>query len=220
MIDFYAFGKKNVEFINELNYVFDNDTYKGELPKNLENLIMSVYMQIFSYNFDDRRENELKFENISNITKKVWINNETNRTNTEVGKIYMQKKYIPEFQEKTKDEQTVYVLEEIRNSVVHGDFIINNDGTVTIFNHDDDGNETFKMTFEFECITDICEIISNNSTFKDVSPELLNVLSIIQNINKNMRDKKGFSSISQSFHDLKYPILFIIYLYCIFLLLP
>ena len=207
MIDFYALGKNNEEFINELNFAFDNSTYKGNKPKNLENLIMSMYMQIFAYNFDDRRPSTLKYSDIDEITRKVWIPSNTNKSNPEVGIIYLPDQEIPVFNAKTKNEQTEYILEQIRNSVVHGDIIINNDGTVTVFNNKNNG--TFKMTFEFECITDICEIISKNSSFKDVSPELLKLLSAIKNIDKNMKEHNSirFNNISQPFHDLKYPIL-------------
>ncbi len=211
MVDFYAFGKNNVEFFNELNFVFDNEKYKGDKPHNLENLIMSIYMQIFSYSFDDRRPSELKYEDIYDITKKVWLSEDAKKSNSEVGKIYMLGQESEEFQAKTKEEKTEYILEEIRNSTVHGDFIINNDGTITMFNHDKDGNITFKMTFEFECIVDICEIISKNEKFDNVSPDLLKVLSYIKGLDKqiknNCENENNYSVMSQISHDLKYPIL-------------
>ena len=187
------FTKKVIEQIIDIyNYEFDNDN---------KELIMSLFMQVFSYKFDDRIDKTIKFKNIKDIADKTW-GGLNNRTNELVGiPIFTDEKEKNKFYSLDLNKKTEYILNEIRGSIVHGAFTINNDGTIKIT------DKLFQMTFEFDCIVDICYIIINELTIdNDRIKQLYEFLKFIENL-KNTSYDYNKSKIEYSFLDLKYPII-------------
>ena len=156
-----------------------DDLYSMKFERDYKELIMAIFMQIFSYHYDDRNSDELKFSNIEDITKKVWVSGGIpNKTNEDVGvpKLLTEsaKKLFYDFDTNGK---TRYILNKIRASIVHGDFTINEDGTITI------NDKHFSMVFEFDCIVDICNILYDLYFAKvGVLQELFNFKNFISNI--------------------------------------
>ena len=182
--------------INQINDIFSYN-FKN---KNKE-LIMSLYMQIFSYKFDDRIDSSIKFKDIQSITNATWVQLE-NKTNELVGiPIFNDKNEKNKFNSYDLNNKTEYILNEIRGSIVHGAFKINDDGTITIT------DKMFQMTFEFECITDICSIITKELNITDTKEKhLYDFLEFVRNLDK-MPDEYNKSKMEFSFSDLKYPMI-------------
>ena len=183
--------------INQVNNIF-NGNYNG----NNKELIMALFMQIFSYKFDDRVESIVKFKDIDSIAKVTW-KSIPNKTNELVGiPFFTDESEKSKFYSYDLNEKTQYILNEIRGSIVHGAFEFNNDGTITIT------DEMFKMTFEFECIVDICSIITMNelNITDEKANELYDFLIFVNNLNDTSDDFNKMK-IMHSFSELKYPII-------------
>lgn len=190
-----SFTKEVIEQIEDIyNCNFYNDN---------KELIMVLFMQIFSYKFDDRISDEIKFKNIQEITSKVWIKEMPNKTNEIVGIPYIyDDKDKNVFIFRDQNGKTSFILKKIRNAIVHGDFIINEDGTITI----NDGNK-FSMCFEFDCIVDICNIIASELTFNEENiKKLYNFLEFVKNM-KNTPEDYNKLKIEHNFYTLKYPVI-------------
>lgn len=188
------FTKEVIEQIKDIyNCNFNNDN---------KELIMALFMQIFSYKFDDRITNEIKFKNIQEITNKVWIKGITNKTNEKVGIPFIYEEDINMFISCDRNGKTAFILNKIRNGIVHGDFIINEDSTITI----NDGNK-FNMTFEFDCIVDICNIIAAEINVNEENmKKLYDFLEFVKNM-KNTSDDYNKLKIEHNFYTLKYPVI-------------
>lgn len=158
-------------------------------------------MQIFSYKFDDRIDKSIKFKNIQNITNTTWRKMD-NKTNELVGiPIFSDNEDKNKFDSYNLNDKTEYLLNEIRGSIVHGAFQINDDGTITIT------DKLFQMTFEFECIVDICSIITSELNINEEKEKhLYDFLLFVSNVNNTSNDYNKYK-IEYSFSSLKYPII-------------
>ncbi len=187
------FTKKVIEQVGDIyNYNYSSDN---------KELIMALFMQLFSYKFDDRIDSSIKFKDIQSITNTTWRQLD-NRTNELVGiPIFTDQDEKNKFYSKDINSKTEYILNEIRGSIVHGAFVINEDGTIKIT------DEMFQMTFEFECIVDICSIIINELNItEEKEKHLYDFLSFVRNIYNNSTEYSK-AKIEFSFLDLKYPII-------------
>ena len=197
-----TFTKKVLEQIGNIyDYKFNNDN---------KELIMSLFMQLFSYKFDDRIESTIKFKNIQDITNTTWKPSGYKSDKSVGVPIFKEDEEKEKFYSYDLNSKTEYILNEIRNSIVHGDFFINDEKITIIKTIKDDTTghqkEVFRMNFEFECIVDICTIIMNQINITDDKEKhLYNFLQFIRNLNKNS-DEYNKSKIEFLFSDLKYPI--------------
>lgn len=188
-----TFTKKSLEqIINIYDCKFNNDN---------KELIMSLFMQLFSYEFDDRKDQSIKFKNIQSITDATW-KPLGKKTNELVGiPIFNDNDEKNKFYSYDLNSKTEYILNEVRGSIVHGAFIINDDGTITIT------DKMFQMTFEFDCIIDICSIIMNElNIIEEKEKHLYDFLQFIRDLSK-ASDEYNKSKIEFQFSDLKYPII-------------
>lgn len=179
-------------FTNQVLNQLD-DLYSMKFESNYKELIMAIFMQIFSYHYDDRNSDEFKFNNIEDITKKVWVSGGIpNKTNEDVGVPKLLTESAKKlFYDYDINGKTRYILNKIRSSIVHGDFFINEDGTITI------NDKHFSMVFEFDCIVDICNILYNLYFAKvGVLQELFDFKNFISNIKQYDLDyiNKGLMS--------------------------
>lgn len=178
-----------------------SDIYSCNFENSNKELIMSLYMQLFSYKFDNKVDSSIKFKDIQDITNATWIQS-NNKTNEMVG--------IPIFTDDNEKnifysydlyKKTEYILNKIRGSIAHGAFRLNDDDTITIT------NIKFQMTFEFECIIDICSVIMNELNYTDDKEQhLYEFLLFVRNLDKTS-DEFNKSNIEFLFSDLKYPII-------------
>lgn len=187
------FTRKVIEQIGDIyNYNFSDDN---------KELIMALFMQFFSYKFDDRIDSSIKFKDIQSITNATWRQLD-NKTNELVGiPIFTNQDEKNKFYSKDLNSKTEYILNEIRGSIVHGAFEINEDGTIRIT------DKMFQMTFEFDCIVDICSIITNELNITEEKEKHLYDFSLfVRNLYyKSYEFNK--SKIELSFSDLKYPLI-------------
>lgn len=187
------FTRKIIEQIGDIyNYNFSDDN---------KELIMALFMQFFSYKFDDRIDSSIKFKDIQSITNATWRQLD-NKTNELVGiPIFTNQDEKNKFYSKDLNSKTEYILNEIRGSIVHGAFEINEDGTIKIT------DKMFQMTFEFDCIVDICSIITNELNItEEKEKHLYDFLLFVRNLYcKSYEFNK--SKIELSFSDLKYPLI-------------
>ena len=187
------FTKKAIDQIENIYaFNFHNDN---------KELIMLLFMQIFSYKYDNRIDTSIKFKNIQAITNKTWREID-NKTNELVGiPFFKDGRERNKFYSLSLNEKTEYIINEIRGSIVHGSFVINDDGTITII------DELFQMTFEFECIVDICTtIMSELNIDEEKEKHLYDFLLFVSNIN-NTSDDYNKSKVEHYFSLLKYPII-------------
>ena len=187
------FTKKALEQIKNIyDCKFNNDN---------KELTISLFMQLFSYKFDDRIDSSIKFKDIQSITDATWKPLDK-KTNELVGiPIFNDNDEKNKFYSYDLNGKTEYILNEIRGSIVHGAFIINDDGTITIT------DKMFQMTFEFECIIDICSIIMNELNItEEKEKHLYDFLQFIRDLSKTS-DEYNKSKIEFLFSDLKYPII-------------
>ena len=187
------FTKKVIEQIGDIyNYNFNNAN---------KELIMALFMQFFSYKFDDRIDSSMKFKDIQSITNTTWRQLDS-KTNELVGiPIFTDQDEKNKFYSKDLNSKTEYILNEIRGSIVHGAFEINEDGTIKIT------DKMFQMTFEFDCIVDICSIITNELSITEKNEKhLCDFLSFVRNLYNNS-DEYNKSKVEFSFSDLKYPLI-------------
>lgn len=184
------------EVINQIDNIYSFNFYNDR-----RELIMALFMQFFSYKYDDRIDSSIKFKNIQDITNTTWKRID-NKTNELVGiPIFTDEDEKNKFYSLDLNSKTEYILNEIRGSIVHGAFEINSDGTIKIT------DKMFQMTFEFECIVDICSIIANELNINEENEKhLYDFLLFIRNINTTSDDYNK-SKIEYSFSDLKYPII-------------
>ena len=188
-----TFTKKTLEQIKNIyDCKFNNDN---------KELTMSLFMQLFSYKFDDRIDSSIKFKDIQSITDATWKPLDK-KTHELVGiPIFNDNDEKNKFYSYDLNGKTEYILNEIRGSIVHGAFIINDDGTITIT------DKMFQMTFEFECIIDICSIIMNELNItEEKEKHLYDFLQFIRDLSKTS-DEYNKSKIEFLFSDLKYPII-------------
>lgn len=169
-MDYNEIIRKKIQFqknaLSQLNSEFDLTNTQSD---NKE-LILSTYMSIFSYLFDDREPVKKTDTELDEIAKKCWRSDIANKTNEDVGKVYANEKKIKQLK-KIKQERgseaysrevTKFVIENTRNAIQHGDFIVNEDGTIKVF----DTKSLFELTFEFDCICDICDILKGKEEIK------------------------------------------------------
>ena len=174
------------------------NVFKYNFEKDNKELIMALFMQIFSYRFDNRIDPKIKFKNISSITKTTWKKIDR-RTNAFVGiPIFNDEEERKDFSLLSLDDKTEFLLNIVRGSIVHGAFEFNNDGTITI------KNKNFQMTFEFDCIVDICSVIVSELKIS-AEKSLYDFLLFIKNISHTSTDYNKIK-IQYSFANLKYPI--------------
>lgn len=177
--------------------------YNNNFNSKNEELVMALFMQLFSYNYDDRIEKNVKFKNILDVASKVWVSDSSflKKTNEQVGiPIFLSSDEEKKYNSFDKILKTEYILNEIRGSIVHGNFNINDDGTITI------RDKYFYMTFEFDCIVDICNIISNEFEITDVKNDLFNFCVFLKNISKNSEEYNR-EVLDKKYKELKIPIL-------------
>lgn len=197
------FTKKVIEQIGDIyNYNFNNAN---------KELIMALFMQFFLYKFDDKIESLIKFKNIQSITDATWKPS-GNNSNELVGiPIFMDDDEKNIFYSCNLNSKTEYILNEIRNSIVHGDFFINDEIITIIKTIKDDvtgkRKEVFRMNFEFECIVDICSIIMNELGINcENEKHLYEFLLFVKDMSKRDYDYNK-KRIDHYFFDLKYPII-------------
>ena len=188
------------------------DLYDGNFTNDNKELIMALFMQMFSYKFDDRVDNTIKFKDIDSIIKTVWKPIVYDKHNDKIGiPDFFNKNDRNEFYAFDIQKKTEYLLEHIRNAIVHDDFRINNDGTVTIVgrkeqikNNQKNYVKVFQMTFEFECIVDICFIIQKELGITEQHVKhLYDFLLYVKDL-KNHDDEYNKAKLEFNFLDLKY----------------
>lgn len=162
--------KKKVQFQKHALAQLNSEFELTNTQSDNKELILSTYMSIFSYLFDDREPVEKSDSELDKISKKCWKSDIANKTNEDVGKVYANETKINQLKQIKQErgseaysrEVTKFVIENTRNAIQHGDFIVNDDGTVKVFNT----KSLFELTFEFDCICDICDILKGKEETK------------------------------------------------------
>ncbi|MBQ6324155.1 MAG: hypothetical protein IJI22_04945 [Bacilli bacterium] len=183
-----------------------NALYSGRFDNNFSELIMALFMQIFSYQYDNDTADSIKYKNIDEIMKVVW----TNDAPKEINGYLLGMPYIGDQVAKSKfyecDDRgkTEYILNEIRNSIVHGSFNIDSsNNTISIYNDRTD----FNMIFNFDCIVDVCNLIFE-SLYSDseVAKDLFEFKTFIENISSYDEEYIMSKLEKTEFRNLRYPI--------------
>ncbi len=153
------FVKRGLE---QLKYIFGVD--KEASPQDNKELIMTIYMHIIAYAYDDREHIDKTDDEILEIARKTT---RRDTPDSNVGKVLRCKardaQRLNDLRGNTSEEgQKIwsiefsrFILEKTRNAICHGCFTINDDGTITIDNTN--RNNPFKITYNFDCLCDVCE---------------------------------------------------------------
>ena len=165
---------KHKEFINkalqELKGIFG---IEGTASQNNRELIMTTFMHIVSYQYDDREPINKTDEEILEIARRTT---KRDTPDSNVGKILrcrpedaqrlniLHEDTSEEGRKKWSIEFSKFILEKTRNAICHGCFIINDDDTITIDNTNP--NNPFKITYQFDCLCDVCKELANKEQLK------------------------------------------------------
>jgi len=163
--------KEKVDFTNkvlkQLNIMFGIE--EGNISDYNELKIL-LYMHMISYHFDDREPINKTNEELYEIAKKC-VGTKT-YDDPEIGKVQRcrtedairlnnlrQKNSTEEERMIWAREFSRFILENTRNSIAHGAFFVNNSKIVEIDNTFE--KSPFKMKYDFDCLIDVCEELSN-----------------------------------------------------------
>lgn len=188
--------------LNELNSL-----YNIKLDSGFNELIMALFMQIFSYHYDNHTSNDIRYNDIDKIMKIVWTKEQPKQiANSFLGVPYFNDEVSKsEFTEMDNVGKTEFILNKIRNSIVHGSFKIDSsNNTISIY----DDRDGFEMIFEFACIVDICNLIFE-SLYSDceVAKELFDFKTFIENISSYDEEYVRSQLEKTEFRNLRYPII-------------
>ena len=148
--------------LEQLKYIFGVDE-EASSQDNKE-LIMTTYMHIIAYAYDDREHIDKTDDEILEIARKTT---KRDMPDSNVGKILrckpndaqrlnlLRQDTSKEGRKKWSIEFSRLILEKTRNAICHGCFNINDDGTITIDSTTQ--NNPFKITYNFDCLCDVCE---------------------------------------------------------------
>ena len=188
--------------LNELNSL-----YNIKLDSGFNELIMALFMQIFSYHYDNHTSNDVKYNDIDKIMEIVWIKEQPKQiANSFLGVPYFNDEVSKsEFVDMDNVGKTEFILNKIRNSIVHGSFKIDSsNNTISIY----DDRDGFEMIFEFACIVDICNLIFESLySGSEVAKELFDFKTFIENISSYDEENVRSQLEKTEFRNLRYPII-------------
>ena len=188
--------------LNELN-----NLYNIKLDSGFNELIMALFMQIFSYHYDNHTSNDVKYKDIDKIMEVVWIKEQPKQiANSFLGVPYFNDEVSKsEFVDMDNVGKTEFILNKIRNSIVHGSFKIDSsNNTISIY----DDRDGFEMIFEFACIVDICNLIFESLySGSEVAKELFDFKTFIENISSYDEENVRSQLEKTEFRNLRYPII-------------
>ena len=188
--------------LNELNSL-----YNIKLDSGFNELIMALFMQIFSYHYDNHTSNDVKYKDIDKIMEIVWIKEQPKQiANSFLGVPYFNDEVSKsEFVDMDNVGKTEFILNKIRNSIVHGSFKIDSsNNTISIY----DDRDGFEMIFEFACIVDICNLIFESLySGSEVAKELFDFKTFIENISVYDEENVRSQLEKTEFRNLRYPII-------------
>lgn len=150
-------------------------------------LIMTTYMHIIAYAYDDREHIDKTDDEILEIAKKTT---KRDTPDSNVGKILrckpndaqrlnlLRQDTSEEGRKKWSIEFSRLILEKTRNAICHGCFNINEDGTITIDNTTP--NNPFKITYYFDCLCDVCEELADKE-------QLMYYRDLLDNLKQNTK---------------------------------
>lgn len=179
--------------LEQLKSIFGVDEESSS--QDNKELIMTIYMHMIAYAYDDREKIDKTDDEILEIARKTV---RRNTPDSNVGKVLKCKPETAQrlnlLRKDTSDEGikkwgiefSRFILENTRNAICHGSFKINDDGTITI--EDPTPNNPFEITYDFDCLCETCEELADKEQLMYYR-ELLDHLK--QNTKTDLNDSKN-----------------------------
>ena len=187
--------KKRLEFSQRALQCLNNQFGLEDDVVGNKELMLSTYMTIFSKLFDDREPLSKSDDELLEIVKTAYRSSSTTPlpkySNPLCGRPLwnpIDRKALIAIQS-SEGESDRYkklfakkILTYTRNAIQHGNFDLNDDGTITLWEtYHNKPDKKFEITYEFDCLVDICDKLKGKT-------ELLSFEAFLEHLKSNKKE--------------------------------